>query len=105
WVVGAGVEAGGAGGGSAVAVLVTVPEVAVTFAVIVKVTLPVLGKVGMIIPVLCIKATVVLPTVGQAAPFIAEPQVTPVALRPLRSEARRVGMEGGPGPLSVTSNR
>jgi hypothetical protein len=89
-------------GGSIVAVLVMLPLVAVTFAVTVKVTLPPLGKVGITIPAPCISATVVLPTVGHAAPPPAPPQVTPVTLIPVATASLKTALFAGEGPALLT---
>ncbi len=67
-------------GGATVATFTMLPE-APAVPVTLKVTLPPLGRVGMTIPAPCIRATVVFGTVGQAAPPVAEPQVTPVTLK------------------------
>ena len=48
-------------GAAMFAVLLTLPATAVTVAFTVKVTLPPLGKVGMVIPAPCKAATVTLP--------------------------------------------
>lgn len=55
-------------GGKTLAMLATVPEVAVTFAETIKVTIPPSGRVGMTIPSPCIRLTVVFSGAGQTAP-------------------------------------
>ena len=86
-------------GGSMVAVFVTLPEVAVTVAVTVNVTLPPLGNVGIITPGPCMAATVVAP---QAAPPVAEPHVTLVTLRPATTGSIKNAPFAALGPLFVT---
>src|SRR5436305_530053 len=85
------------------AVFVTLPLVAVTFSFNVNVTLPPDGKVGITIPEPCINATVVFPAVGQAAPPVALPQVTLVALSPAVAGSVNTALFAEEGPALVTT--
>ena len=69
----------------------------------VKVTLPPLGNVGMTIPAPCIKATVVLAAVGQAAPPDALPQVTETTTQPVFDGSVKIALFAAFGPLLVTT--
>ena len=64
----------------------------------VKVTDPPLGKVGMTMPAPCIKATVVLGTVGQAAPPRGVPQVTPETVRLATAGSLKTALSAADGP-------
>ena len=69
----------------------------------VKVTLPPEGSVGITIPAPCSNAIVVLPTVGHAAPPVAEPQVTFVALSPATAGSVKTALSADDGPTLVTT--
>jgi hypothetical protein len=69
----------------------------------VMVTLPPEGSVGITIPEPCINATVVFPTVGQAAPPVAEPQVTLVTLIQVAAGSVNTALLAGDGPLLETT--
>src|SRR6185295_10126866 len=69
----------------------------------VKVTLPVLGNVGMTIPAPCISATVVLPASGHAAPLSGVPQVTLVTVRLATAGSVKMALLAADGPLLVTT--
>ena len=91
-------------GGVMVATFARLPLVATTVPVTVKVTLPPFGKVGMMMPVPCIKATVVLPTVGQAAEPVGNEQLTPVTVSmPGRAGSLKIAPFADEGPLFVTT--
>src|SRR5450631_4045738 len=74
------------------------PAVPVT----VKVTLPVLGRVGITIPAPCISATVVAAGAGQAAPLIAVPQVTLVTARLATAGSVKMALLAADGPVLLT---
>jgi len=71
-----------------------VPAVPLT----VKVTEPPAGRVGMTMPVPCIKATVVAPAVGQAAPPVAAAQPTAETVRLATAGSLKREFEAVDGP-------
>ena len=89
-------------GAVTVAVLTMVP-VAAGVPVTLKVTEPPLGSVGITMPAPCIKAVVVLATVGQAAPPTGVPQVTPVTVRPAAAASWKMALVAGLGPALLTT--
>ena len=89
-------------GGAIAAVLATLPEVAVTLALTVKIRLPPAGKVGITMPAPSSKPTVVLAAVGQAALPVALPQVTLVLLKPATAGSVMIALLAGLGPALVT---
>ena len=89
-------------GGLMLALLVTEPLVAVTFALTVKTRLPPAGKVGITMPVLCNRAVVVLAALGQTAEPVGVPQVTPVTFRPATAGSVTTALSAALGPLLVT---
>ena len=84
-------------GGSRVATLAIEPEVPAVPETV-KVTEPPEGRVGTTMPVPCIKATVVLGTVGQTAPPTAEPQVTEETVRLATAGSLKTEFEAADGP-------
>ena len=90
-------------GGATLTLFETLPNVAVTFASTVKVTLPPLGRVGITMPAPCIKATVVFAAVGQAAPPVGVPQVTLVTLRPATEGSLKTVLFAALGPAFETT--
>jgi hypothetical protein len=87
-------------GGVTVATLVMVPLVPAV-PVKVKVTLPPLGRVGIANVPACKAAKVEL--TGQAAPPVAEPQVTPVAVKLATAGSLTVALLAAEGPLFLTT--
>ena len=91
-------------GAAMLAVLVIVPvALPATVAFTVKVTLPAAGSVGMTMPAPCISATVVLGTVGHAAPPLGLPQVTLVTLKFATAGSVNTAPIAGDGPPLLTT--
>ena len=74
-----------------------------TVPVTVKVTEPLFGKLGITMPAPCIRATVVLATVGQVAAPVAVPQVTLATLKPVMAGSVNTALLASLGPLFVTT--
>ena len=89
-------------GGAMVATLAMAP-LTPAVPVTVKVTLPVLGKVGMTMPAPCISATVVDAGAGHTAPLTAVPQVTLVTARLATEGSVKTALLAADGPLLVTT--
>ena len=88
------------GGGVTVATLVIVP-LTPAVPVRVRVTLPPLGRVGMVSVPACKAAMVGL--AGQAAPPVADEQTKPVAAKLATAGSLMVALLAGEGPLLVTT--
>ena len=89
-------------GGAIVATLAMAP-LTPTVPETVKVTLPVLGSVGITMPAPCINATVVAAGAGQAAPLTAVPQVTLVMVRLATAGSVKTALLADDGPLLLTT--
>ena len=89
-------------GGAMVAVLAMLPE-APAVPVTVKVTEPPEGKVGMMMPVPCSKATVVLGVVGQTAPPVVVVQLTAVTVRLATAGSVKMALLAAEGPALLTT--
>lgn len=85
-----------------VATFTRVPFAADTVPVTVNVRVPPSGKTGITIPEPCIEATVVFPAVGQAAPPVADPQVTVLTVRPAIAGSLKTALFADEGPLFAT---
>ena len=87
-----------------VATLVMLPVAPLwTLALTVKVTEPPAGKVGTKMPAPCISATVVLGTVGHAAPPLALPQVTLATFRFATAPSLKIAPFAVEGPVLLTT--
>ena len=95
-------------GGFAVKVFVTLPLLAVTLAVTVKLMLPPLGKVGTVtVPasrLAMLSWPVPVPAVGQAAPPEAEQAPNEVLFNPETAGSNKLALLASAGPLFVRVN-
>ena len=89
-------------GAATLATLLMLP-VAPAVPVTLKVTLPPLGKVGMVMPAPCMAARVTLAGAGHAAPPVTLPQVTAVTVRLATAGSVKIAPSALAGPPLLTT--